>query len=59
MSVLEKKKRKAEIMRMQSNILDAEVQIEERKEEIIRVENKIKTFEKRITVLEEELNTEE
>jgi len=52
---LEKKKKEAEIMRMRSNILDAEVQIEERKEEIQRIGNKIETFNNRIEVLEKEL----
>jgi len=56
MSLLETKKKNAEIMRMRSNIMDAEVQIEERKEEIVRIETRIESFKDRITTLEEELN---
>lgn len=55
MNLLDKKKKMAEVMRMKSNIMDAEVQIEERKQEIVRIENKIESFNTRIEELDNEL----
>lgn len=55
MRQLDIKKKKAMKLKMQSNIMDCEIKIEERKEEIQRLEAQIVKYQEEENKLEEEL----